>query len=127
MMGPAYAHLGDFERAFACYSKARAADADSKFVDSLQAMTLALAGKREDAVVMLAEISRRAMKEYISPVSIAYVCTALGDRNGAFENLDRAIFDRDPNVVGLTSNPIFDSLREDDRYRALVRKMQLEA
>ena len=26
----------------------------------------------------------------------------------AFENLDRAIHDRDPNILGLKSNPIFD-------------------
>jgi hypothetical protein len=64
--------------------------------------------------------------DYISPVSIAYVCTALGDKDAAFEHLDQAISDRDPNIVGLKSNPIFDGLREDERYRALLRKMQLE-
>jgi hypothetical protein len=89
-------------------------------------MTLAFAGKRTEAAKMLEEISRRAASDYISPVSIAYICTALGDKDRAFENLDRAIFDRDPNILGLKTNPIFDGLRSDVRYRALLTKMQLQ-
>ena len=127
MMGPVYSYVGNFDEALACYSRARVADADSKFVDSLEAMTLALAGRRSEATAMLDTISRRALGHYISPVSIAYICTALGDKDRAFENLDRAIFDRDPNVVGLKSNPIFENLRADERYHALIRKLQLDA
>jgi hypothetical protein len=32
---------------------------------------------------------------------------------------DRAMFDRDPNIPGLKTNPIFDGLRSDVRYLAL--------
>ena len=125
MMGPVYTQTCHFPEALACYAKAREADADSKFVDSLEAMTLAVAGKRAEAMAMLDNINRRAVHDYISPVSIAYIYTALGDKDTAFENLDRAVFDRDPNILGLKSNPIFEGLREDERYRALLRKMQL--
>ena len=90
-------------------------------------MTLAAAGQRDKAE----EDARRdhhgvRRKEYISPVSIAYICTALGDYDAAFAHLDQAIHDRDPNILGLKSNPIFDPLREDTRYHALLKKMQLE-
>jgi hypothetical protein len=30
-----------------------------------------------------------------------------------------------PNILGLKSNPIFESLRNDERYHAILRKMQL--
>ena len=126
MMGPVYTQTCHFTEALECYRKAREADADSKFVDSLEAMTLAVAGDHTRARKMLEEITRKALTEYISPVSIAYICTALGDKDGAFENLDKAIFDRDPNILGLKSNPIFEGLRQDERYHALLRKMQLE-
>ena len=126
MMGPAYAMTGDFLKALECYTQARVADADSKFVDSLEAMTLALAGRRQEAKALLDSVMLRAAKDYISPVSIAYVCAAMGDKNAAFEQLDRAVADRDPNVLGLKSNPAFDSLRDDDRYLALLRKMGLD-
>ena len=111
MMGNVYTLAGQFDEALACYARAREADANSKFVDSLEAMTLALAGRRDEAAALLDRITRRAANDYISPVSIAYICTALGDKDRAFENLDRAIYDRDPNILGLKSNPIFESLR----------------
>lgn len=126
MMGNVYTLAGEFDAALACYARAREADANSKFVDSLEAMTLARAGRRAEAAALLDRITRRAANDYISPVSIAYICTALGDKDRAFENLDRAIYDRDPNILGLKSNPIFESLRTDERYRAILRKMQLE-
>ena len=126
MMAPAYTQTCRFDEAMEAYAKAREADADSKFVASLEATTLAVSGKRQEASAMLRQINARAATEYISPVSIAYIYTALGDRDPAFEYLDRAVFDRDPNILGLKSNPVFDGLRADDRYHALLRKMQLE-
>ncbi|HXJ38463.1 MAG TPA: protein kinase [Bryobacteraceae bacterium] len=125
MMGTVYTQTCHFDEALACYASARVADADSKFIDSLEAMTLAIAGQKKQALTLLASIERRASGDYISPVSIAYIYTALGDRDRAFENLDRAVADRDPNILGLASNPIFDGLREDPRYLALLSKMQL--
>ncbi len=126
-MGNVYALAGQYDAALACYARAREADANSKFVDSLEAMTLALAGRRDEAAAMLERITLRAVNDYISPVSIAYICTTMGDKDRAFENLDRAIYDRDPSILGLKSNPIFESLRNDDRYHAIMRKMQLES
>lgn len=127
MMGIVYTHTCHFDAALGCYAKAREADAASKFVASLEAMTLAAAGRRAEALATLRQIERQAERDYISPVSIAYIHTALGDRDAAFALLDTAIQDRDPNVLGLKSNPIFDSLRGDERYRALLKKMQLDA
>jgi serine/threonine-protein kinase len=125
MMGNVHALAGQFDDALVCYGRARQADANSKFIDSLEAMTLAMAGRRADATAMLDTIMRRAVNDYISPVSIAYICTALGDKDQAFENLDRAIQDRDSSLLGIKSNPIFEPLRTDERYHAILRKMQL--
>ena len=125
-MGTVHALAGQFDEALACYARAREADATSKFIDSVDAMTLAMAGRRQEAAALLDRITQRAASGYISPVSIAYVCTALGDADQAFENLDRAVFDRDPSLLGLKSNPIFESMRSDPRYKAILRKMQLE-
>jgi tetratricopeptide (TPR) repeat protein len=126
MMAPVYTQMGRYDEAFACYGKARQADADSKFVDSLEAMTRAAAGQSEKAAEMLEAVQHRSSREYISPVSIAYIFTAMGNHDAAFAQLDRAIQDRDPNILGLKWNPIFDSIRGDERYRALLKKIQLD-
>ncbi len=125
MMGNVHTLAKQYDEALECYAKARQADADSKFIDSLEAMTLAMAGRRHEAVALLDKITQKAVSGYISPVSIAYVYTALGDADQAFENLDRAVGERDPNLLGMLSNPIFDSIREDPRYAVIMRKMQL--
>ena len=111
MMGPVYTQTGQFDEALACYAKAREADPNSKFVDSFEAMTLAFAGRRAEAEKMLEEISRRAATDYISPASIAYIYTALGENSYGSKE---------------TPREFFDSLRTDVRYRALLKKMQLD-
>ena len=125
MMGNVYSLAGRFDEALASYARAREADANSKFIDSLEAMTLAMAGRRQESLALLGKITQRAASGYVSPVSIAYVYTALGDLDQAFENLDSAVAARDPNLLGMKSNPIFDSIRGDERYLAMLRKMQL--
>jgi serine/threonine-protein kinase len=127
MLGQVYTLAGNFAHALDCYEKARSADSDSKFVDSLKAMTLAAANRREEALLLAGKIAERAAGDYISPVSIAYIFTFLGEAGRAFENLERGLDERDPNLLGLKSNPIFDPLRTDARYSALLRKMHLEA
>ena len=83
--------------------------------------------KREQAEQLLSVIMRRPAQEYISPVSIAYIFTALGDYDAAFVHLDRAIQDRDPNILGLKSRiDLRPSEGSDVRYHALLKKMQLE-
>jgi eukaryotic-like serine/threonine-protein kinase len=125
MMGNVYTLAGRYDEALECYASARVADAESKFIDSLEAMTLAFAGRKAEAGALLATISSRAVNSYISPVSIAYIWTALGDFDRAFENLACAVVERDPNLLGLQSNPIFEALRGDARYHAILHKMQL--
>ena len=126
MLGQVYTGAGDFNEAMACYQRARVADVDSRFVDSLEAMTLAAAGRRKEALALLDRITGKAASGYISPVSIAYIHTFLGDADKAFAELERGVEERDPNILGLKSNPIFDRLRSDERYAILLRKMHLE-
>ena len=114
-----------FDEAIATYQKAKEMDAASKFVDSLLATAYAAAGRRDEALALLQQVLELAEREYVSPVSIAYIYAALGDHDGAFTQLQIAAQDRDPNLLGLKSNPSFDSLREDPRYSALLASMKL--
>ncbi len=127
MMGNVYAVAGQFEEALACFPRAREGGESTNFVDSLEAMTLAFAGQKDKARELLAQIEQRAQHDYLSPVCIAYIHTALGEADEAFAHLDRAVQDRDPFLLGLQTNPIFDSLRGDKRYGPLLERMGLKA
>ena len=125
MMGPAFVLDSRFDEAIATYQKAKEMDAASKFVDSLLATAYAAAGRRDEASALLQQVLELASREYVSPVSIAYIYAALGEKDSAFSQLGSAVEDRDPNLLGLKTNPAFDSLRSDPRYGELLASMRL--
>jgi tetratricopeptide (TPR) repeat protein len=125
MMGPAFVLDNRFDEAIATYHKAKEMDAASKFADSLLATAYAAAGRRDEALTVLKQVLNLAVREYVSPVSIAYIYAALGEKDAAFTHLRSAVEDRDPNLLGLKSNPAFDSLRSDPRYTELLASMRL--
>jgi hypothetical protein len=63
---------------------------------------------------------------YISPFQMATTCLALGQKELAFEWLDRAYAQRDHWIVSVKVNPMFRSLRADARFAELLKKMNLE-
>jgi len=48
-----------------------------------------------------------------------------GDRALALDWLEKAFADRDPNMPFIGCNPVFDSVRAEPRFQALLRKMGL--
>jgi hypothetical protein len=68
---------------------------------------------------------RKAKVGYISPYVIATLHTELGDKDHAFEWLNNAYQEHDPNLPGIRSDYLMDSLRSDPRYTALIRKIGL--
>jgi hypothetical protein len=67
----------------------------------------------------------RAEKEYVSSYWIAVVQTGLGNKDEAFQWLEKGFQEKDGNMVYLKVMPIFDNLRSDKRFISLLRKMRL--
>src|SRR5262249_20833100 len=89
------------------------------------AYAYAVSGRRDEALQILDEQKKLAQHSYISPYNFAIIYTGLGDKDGAFEWLEKAYQDRSEALSHFKSRPIFDSLRSDRRYPALLRKMNL--
>ena len=85
----------------------------------------ALAGERDKAEELLREIERVRQGRYVSPVSDAMIYTELGDIDAAFARLESAFRDRDFQLYSLQTEPVFDKLRLDARYKDLLRRMRL--
>ncbi len=83
----------------------------------------AVAGHSGQARSILAELEARAQREYISPVDIALIYAGLGERNRAFEWLERGFAERAYGVVFLATDPRFDALRPDPRFKDLLRRI----
>ena len=58
------------------------------------------------------------------PSAFALACPGLGD-DRVFEWFDKAIDARDPIATHLPSMPIYDGLRADPRFHALLARMNL--
>jgi serine/threonine-protein kinase len=86
----------------------------------------ALAGNRELAQKMAAELITQSEKSYVSCVRIALIYVALCDNDKAFEYLNKAYENRDGGLVALKTDAALDPLRDDPRFEALLEKMRLQ-
>jgi TolB-like protein/Tfp pilus assembly protein PilF len=87
----------------------------------------AVAGRTEDARRALARMHEVAHRRYVSPYHFAYVHTGLGENDLAIDWLERAVHDRVPGVHGVKGSFLFQSLRDEPRFLALLRSMNLDS
>ncbi len=83
---------------------------------------LAATGRVAEARAILDAALARSQTAWVSPVNLARMQLAVGDRDAAFAQLERAIEQRDSFVVVLRRHPIFDPFRDDPRADAVLRK-----
>jgi serine/threonine-protein kinase len=89
------------------------------------ALSLALAGERDEAFQLLDGPVGPGAGPYQSPLTRGLVHAAFAEMDPAFECVERAMDERDPLLMYLTVHPMFDTLRPDPRYVALVKRMNL--
>ena len=67
----------------------------------------------------------RAKREYVEPSQFARIYAYLGEKDEAFEWLEKA-FEERADMRGLKVSPEFDPLRDDPRFQDLLLRMNLE-
>jgi tetratricopeptide (TPR) repeat protein len=78
---------------------------------------------RHQAETAMAELTEFSRHNYVSPLSFAEYYAALGDRDRAFQWLERAYRERATGMIGLDVNYRFDNLRSDPRFQDLTRRV----
>jgi len=89
---------------------------------SLRGYILATLGRTVEAREALHALSALARERYVPPYSFALVHAGLGDRDAAFDWLNRAFDARDVNLIFFTVDPKWDSFRADERFTALLER-----
>ncbi len=74
----------------------------------------------------LVQTLEKAGTKYVSPYKIALLYTRIGEKDKAFEYLDKAYNERSPLLVAIRSDPELDTLRSDDRFADLLQRVGLQ-
>jgi len=114
--------LGKFHEAIPALKKAKAMGAPP-FVTAYLAFAYGAAGEREAAMVELAELRKISRDGNVLPFNLALVYLGLGDRVRALENLERALAADSQMMAWIGRDAIFDSIRSEPRFVALLTKM----
>jgi serine/threonine-protein kinase len=83
-------------------------------------------GKRDEAEKVLEELLELSRHRYIAPVSIASIYAGLGQKDQAFEWIEKGYEVRDDWMMMLKVDPRLDSLRSDPRFTELLKRREFE-
>ena len=126
-LGSAYTDNGDYDNGVATLEKAvMRTKRKSPFALGILGYTYGITGKITAAQEILNEALLRSKKGHFSPHFIALIYTGIGDKDKAFEWLERAYKNRDPRIYPIKTIANLRSLHSDPRWSALMKKMGLE-
>jgi TolB-like protein/Flp pilus assembly protein TadD len=117
---------GDFDESAAAFQRGLQLSPHSPRMRGAFGRTLALAGKKKEALKTLSELHDLAAKQYVSPFELASLHFALGQVEPGFEWLTRACQDRCYELVAIRVDPRFDSLRGQPMFTSLANKLGVE-
>jgi serine/threonine protein kinase/tetratricopeptide (TPR) repeat protein len=126
-LGWAYEAMGKYEEAFRCSLRATELSGMPKDLSPYIAGCYALMGKQEEARKILNNLIEYSKGNYVPSVSIAWVYSALGEKDQVFAWLEKAFRERDPFLLMFVKTlHMFDPVRFDPRFAVLLRKIGLE-
>ena len=124
-LGMAYAAQGSRREALEALLKARSLPGGNPLILGGLGHCYGLLGQPAEARKILGELEALSKREFVSPMSRAFVYIGLGQRDQAFQWLERARQERDGWLAWLKVDPMFDSLRADPRFASLLRQVGL--
>jgi serine/threonine protein kinase/tetratricopeptide (TPR) repeat protein len=116
---------GRYEEAVAQCRRQYDSAPDNSISTALLAHAYARAGETAKARELLDALVAEAAGGYVSPVNIAIGYVGLGDKDAAFEWLERGYAERSQGLTFLKNDVIFDPLRSDPRFTSLLRRVGL--
>lgn len=124
--GGALTETGEYDAAIETLNKA--AQLGNRSPSSLGTLGRAygLSGRRQEAQRLLDELTLLSRTRYVPPHAFVHVYLGLGDRDKAFEWLEKSYVERSNSLIWLSVSSMFDSLRPDPRFDDLLRRVGLK-
>jgi tetratricopeptide (TPR) repeat protein len=127
MLGLSHSNLGHLEEGVAWLEKARAAIPFVPGYLGYLGLAYVCAGRRTDAERFLAELEQEHTRRYISPSAPAFCALALGETERALHWLETMVEDRDGWLASLPGNRLWEPLRSNPHFMALMKRANLPA
>ena len=115
---------GQTAEALAQYDLAATISRDTPWIRANQARCLALHGRRTEALRILDELEQARKTDYVDGYHMATLLDALGRRDQAFAELERAFDENSYALLFAASDPKADSLRADPRFELLQSRVR---
>jgi DNA-binding winged helix-turn-helix (wHTH) protein/tetratricopeptide (TPR) repeat protein len=122
-LGMIYLRQGRPAEAVAEFQKARQAEEDSSFALGFIGYAHAVAGRKGEAEQVLQTLLAESAAGYVSPYGVALIYVGLGERERAFEWLEKLYEGRDEWTLWLRVAPELEELRGDARFRSLIERI----
>jgi tetratricopeptide (TPR) repeat protein len=124
--GVALEYSGRSSQALEQFRMAVLMSPDLPWLRAAEGACLAKQGRRKEANNILAELNQiRKTPQYVDSYYMAVFLDALGDRDQAFQELERAFHERSAGLFALGVDPRLDNLRDDPRFAALLNRVFL--
>jgi TolB-like protein/Flp pilus assembly protein TadD len=117
----------NWEAAIEEFGKALDTSGGCSYAKSHLGYALAAAGRQSEARALVDDMRQLAQVRYVPALDFAIVAVGLGETGNALDCLDRAYQERSNYLIYICHDPIFDPLRPESRFQALVEKLDLGA
>jgi TolB-like protein/DNA-binding winged helix-turn-helix (wHTH) protein len=127
LLGEDYVQLGQHEQGLTELQTAASLSGNSPLYLAQVAVAHASAGRKTEALQIVAQLQAISSTRYVSPYGLAQIYAALNDKEQTFKWLQIAYDDRAVWMSYLAVDPVFDSLRSEQRFQDLLRRVRLPA
>jgi adenylate cyclase len=125
LLGLSFLKKGDTAGAIAELQKSKAPDPGAWYQGFL-GYAYAISGQRAKAEEALRELEELAKRQYVSPTAFATIYLGLGQKEKCLDWLEKSYEQQDSACWYLKIDQIYDSVRNEPRFQAIVKKIGLE-
>jgi TolB-like protein/Flp pilus assembly protein TadD len=121
-----YEARGDYDKAISDLKRAVQLSGASTVAAGELAHALGRSGRKTEAAHILADLEARAKQQYVSSFDLSRAYEGLGRRAEAIAALGRACDELSPMAAFLKVEPLFDPMRSDPGFQAVLQRMHFE-
>jgi serine/threonine-protein kinase len=125
-LGLAYIANGKYQEAISVTEKPLQADPANQLMLQVAGYANARLGRSNEAKAIISRFKEISKTQYVMDFFVAVIYAGLGDKEAAFAEMEKAYQERDWRMSAmLKSEPMIDSLRDDPRYKAMLKRLNL--